>query len=101
KSQGTSNMTYPDDPNFRSRPFNCDYTVWIGAVVALLILAAIGVWPFQGPTRTATAPGGLTGQAASKTGSTTVGAPIGTPPRDTTGPAVSPSGSTTTGTPKR
>lgn len=91
-------MTYPDDPNFRSRPpFNYDYTVWIGAAVALLILAAIGVWAFQGPTRTATAPGGLTGQAASKT----VGAPAGTNPRDTTGQAVSPSGSTTTGTPKR
>jgi hypothetical protein len=95
-------MTYPDDPNFRSRPpFNSDYTVWIGAVVALLILAAIGVWAFQGPTRTATAPGGFTGQAASRTGTTTVGAPAGTAPRDTTGQAVSPSGSTTTGAPKR
>ena len=95
-------MTYPDDPNSISRPpFNYDYTVWIGAAVALLILAAIGVWAFQGPTRTATAPGELTGQAASKTGSTTVGAPAGTNPRDTTGQAVSPSGSTTTGTPKR
>lgn len=95
-------MTYPNDPNLRSRPpVNHDYTVWIGAAVGLLILIAIGVWAFQGPTRTVTAPGGLTGQAASTTGSTTVGAPIGTNPRDTTGQAVSPSGSTTTGAPKR
>jgi len=91
-------MPYRDDPRSRS---NNDYTVWIGALVAFLIIAAIGVWTaFQGPTRTATAPGGLTGQAASKTGSTTVGAPAGTPPRDTTGQAISPSGSTTTGAPK-
>jgi hypothetical protein len=94
-------MTYPDDPNFKRRPLNNDYTVWVGAVAALLIFAAIGVWAFQGPNRTATAPGGLTGQAASKTGSTTVGAPAGTPPSETTGQAVSPSGSTTTGASKR
>ncbi len=95
-------MTYPDDPNFRSRPpLNYDYTVWIGAAVGLLILAAIGVWAYQGPTRTATAPSALTGQAASRTGSTTVGAPAGTPPGETTGQAVSPSGSTTTGAAKR
>jgi hypothetical protein len=94
-------MTYPDDPNFRRRPLNYNYTVWIGAAVGLVFLIAIGVWAIQGPTRTATAPGGLTGQAASKTGSTTVGAPAGTPPGDTTGQAVSPSGSTTTGAPKR
>jgi hypothetical protein len=96
-------MPYRDDPNVRSRsPFNNDYTIWIGALVAFLIIAAIGVWAaFQGPTSTATAPGQLTGQAASKTGSTTVGAPAGTIPRDTTGQAVSPSGSTTTGAPNR
>ena len=95
-------MTYPNDPNLRKRlPVNNDYTVWVGAAVGLLILVAIGVWAFQGPTRTATAPGGLTGQAGSTTGSTTVGAPIGTNPRDTTGQAVSPSGSTTTGAPQR
>jgi hypothetical protein len=93
-------MSYPDDPDFRSRLLNYNYIVWITAVVGLLILA-LGVWALQGPTRTATAPGGLTGQAASETGSTTVGAPIGTNPRDTTGQAVSPSGSTTTGAPKR
>jgi hypothetical protein len=96
-------MPYRDDRNFRSRsPLNYDYTVWIGALVAFLIIAAIGVWAaFQGPTRTATAPEGLTGQAASKTGSTTVGAPAGTTLRDTTGQAVSPSGSTTTRAPNR
>jgi len=97
-------MTYPDDPQFRDRPsFQYDYSVWIVAAVAVLIVAALGVWVYSGPTRSslATAPGGLTGQASSTTGSTTVGAPAGTKPSETTGQATSASGSTMTGAVKR
>jgi hypothetical protein len=95
-------MTYPNDPKLQGRSaVGYDYTVWVAAAVGLLILVAVGVWAFQGPTTTATAPSGLTGQAASDTGSTTVGAPTGTTPRQTTGQAASPTGSTTTGAVKR
>ena len=79
-----------------------DYSVWVGAGIALLIIAAIGVWALRGPTPDTNARGGtsLTGQAASKSGSTTVGAPLGTRPKETTGQASAPSGTTTTGAPK-
>ena len=94
-------MTYPDDPKLQGSAEGYDFTVWVAAAVGLLVLAAIGVWAYVGPITTATAPSGLTGQAASDTGSTTVGAPAGTNPRQTTGQAASPSGSTTTGAVKR
>ena len=97
-------MTYPNDPEFRGRPsFPYDYSIWVAAAVVVLIVAAIGVWAYSGPTRNsvAIAPGGLTGQASSSTGSTTVGAPPGTKPGETTGQATSQSGSTTTGAVKR
>jgi hypothetical protein len=82
-------------------------TGWIIAALVVLGVIAVGFWAFASgdkrPTTTATpkSPATLTGQAASQSGSTTVGAPAGTPPSQTSGQAVAPSGSTTTGSPKR
>jgi hypothetical protein len=96
-------MTYPDDPKLTDRPpSQYDYSPWVAAAVGLLVLAAVGVWAYSGPTKNSitAAPTGLTGQASSATGSTSVGAPPGTKPSQTTGQATSSSGSATTGAAK-
>ena len=97
-------MTRDDNRNTFDQPRQDGSATWVAAAVAVLILLGIGVWAFSGnvdPTQTASSPA-LTGQATSKTGSTNVGAPPGTPPKETTGQATTPSGTNTTGgQPKR
>jgi hypothetical protein len=94
-TEQASAMTLNDNPTRRPRR-TTNYTV--AALIAVVLVAVIGaaVWNFN--THTSQPGTALTGEAKSVTGSTTVGAPAGTPPSETTGQAVSPSGSSTTGT---
>jgi hypothetical protein len=103
-------MKYENDPNMAPRSYPMtrnDNTGWIIAAVVTLGVIAIGIWAFasgdnrQATTATTNSPASLTGQATSSSGSTTVGAPAGTPPNQTSGQAVAPSGSTTTGSVKQ
>ena len=102
-------MKNENDPYMAPRSYpmtRSDNTGWIVAALVVLGVIAVGIWAFASgdnrPATTATtnSPASLTGQASSSSGSTTVGAPVGTPPSQTSGQAVSPSGSTTTGSVK-
>jgi len=101
-------MEYENDPYRAPRSYpmtRSNNTGWIIAAFVVVVAAiAVGLWAFAGGSdqRTATSanPAGPTGQATSKSGSTTVGAPAGTKPRETTGQAAAPNGSTTTGSVK-
>jgi hypothetical protein len=103
-------MKNENDPYMAPRTYpmtRSDNTGWIVAALVVLGLIAVGFWAFvsgdkqQTTTATNNSPASLTGQASSGSGSTTVGAPAGTPPSQTTGQAVAPSGSTTTGSVKK
>ena len=96
-------MTLGDNRNVFDQPRQEGSALWVSAAVAILILLGIGIWAISGDTnstQTASSPA-MTGQATSKTGSTNVGAPPGTPPKQTTGQATTPSGTATTGAPKQ
>jgi hypothetical protein len=71
------------------------------AVIALLVLFLVAGlfygWSSLNSGSSMTASSPVSGQATSKAGSTTSGAPPGTPPSQTTGQATAPTGSTTTG----
>ena len=86
-------MLNPRDPSDKNNK-----TLVLVGVGAIFVLLA-GAWLLQGtPSKTASVPTGpLTGQAISGSGSTVVGAPVGTPPSQMSGQASAPSGSNTTG----
>jgi len=94
-------MTFYNDPGTNPPRYagrGRSTSVWLAGLIAVIVLAGVAVWAYRGNTHTtASVPPVLTGQAESKSGSTTVGAPAGTKPSETTGQATTPSGSATTG----
>lgn len=102
-------MKNENDPYMAPRSYPMtqnNNTSWIIAAVVVLGAIAVGIWAFAGgdnrqaTTASTNSPASVTGQATSNSGSSTVGAPAGTPPSQTSGQAVAPSGSTTTGSVK-
>ena len=65
-------MSFKNDSNAnRHQAFDHDYTVWIFAAIAVLVVVALGVWVASGPSprSTASAPAGLAGGNSGKNGS--------------------------------
>lgn len=86
----------PDDPFDPPRNRN---GMWLfgTALLALVVVGGLIYGWFGTNNAPSVASNGVSGQASSATGSTTAGAPAGTPSSTITGQATSPSGSTTTG----
>jgi len=94
----TDRNRFPEDDRFADRP-NRNSGLWtvIALLVVILVAGVFYGWSTVSGSSPTTAANGVSGQAASRSGSTTSGAPVGTPTSQTTGQAVSPSGSATTG----